>query len=310
MNNSGAVCRIGFLGAALLLVTACAQTPRQKPPVPQQVAERHNLLGLAAESRQKYAAAETEFMEAYRGYRAIEQYHGMVTVLVNSSRLYRRMGNLAATDRVLAEAVALLSQTPALEAEVSFEMTKLALARGDNAAAVTWASRAVRTAAEPDRGRMLNLQALVYLQQTEHAKARDAALAALKSSRGGDDRREEANALRLLGALAYASERYRESQEWYEAALPLDKALALSLRISDDLRGIARSLAAAGELEAAARYYQRSAAINMAEREFGRSSEDLESLRHLYERTNNRERLDETVKLLEKIKQTGSDPGR
>lgn len=310
MNSSGAHFRAGFLVAILLLVTACAQTPRQKPPASVQVAERHNLLGLAAESRQKYAAAETEFMEAYRCYRAIEHYHGMVTVLVNSSRLYRRLGNLTATGRVLTEAVALLPQTPVLEAEVSFEMTKLALARGDNAAAVTWSARAVRTTAEADRGRMLNLQALVFLQQTELAKAREVALAAVKSSRGGGDRREEANALRLLGAIAYTDKQYRESQEWYEAALPLDKALALSLRISDDLRGIARSLAASGDLEAATLHYQRSVAINMAERELGRSGEDLEILRNLYERTNNRERLDETVKLLEKIRQTGSDPGQ
>lgn len=310
MNSSRAHFRAGFLVATLVLVTACAQTPRQKPPASLQVAERHNLLGLAAESRQKYAAAETEFMEAYRCYRAIENYHGIVTVLVNSSRLYRRLGNLTATDRVLTEAVAIVSQTPELEAEVSFEMTKLALARSDNAAAATWSSRAVRTAAEADRGRMLNLQALVYLQQTELGTAKEVAQAALKSSRGGGDRREEANALRLLGAIAYSGKLYRESQELYEAALSLDKTLALSLRISDDLRGIARSLAASGDLEAAALYYQRSAAINMAERERGRSGEDLELLRNLYERTNNRERLDETVKLLEKIRQTASNPGQ
>lgn len=306
MNRADRSLRGGLAVTLVLLSVACAQTPRQKPPAQLQLAERNNLLGMAAESRQKFAAAEIEFMEAYRRYSAVENYRGMVTALVNSSRLYRRQGNLAGTEAVLKQAEQLVPQAPELEAEVSFEMAKLALAKGEPVLAVNWAERAVQSAVAADRGRMLNLQAIACLQLSELPRARDLALAALKASRGVADRREEANALRLLGDIDYAAKLYPESREMYQAALPLDKELALSVRISDDLRGIARSLAATGELEAAAAYFQRSFAINMAERELGRGVKDLESLRELYERAKNGERLAETVKLLEKMKKTGS----
>lgn len=287
---------------------ACAQTPKQKLPAQLQSAERHNLAGIAAESRQKFIAAESEFMEAYRLFSAVENYRGMVTSLVNSSRLYRRQGDTSRAEKVIKPAVDILPHATELEAEVCFEMTKLALARGDDDGAVIWANRGVNSAADIDRGRMLNLHALTYMQKADLPKAKEIAGSALKASRAATDRREEANSFRILGDIAYAGKGYRESLEMYAAALPIDKDMALSIRISDDLRGMARSIAASGDLESAAVYYQRSASVNMAARDFKRGADDLEMLRKVFERTDNRERLSEAAGLLEKITPSGSNP--
>lgn len=302
MNRFTAALRLISALSICLLLAACAQTPRPKLPLPLQEAGQHNLKGIAAESRQKFTAAEAEFLEAYRLYSAVENYRGMVTVLVNCARLYRGQGDTAKTEMVLKQAVQLLPHTPFLETEVSFEMAKLSLAKGDHDAAINWVTRGLKSAAESDRGRMLNLLAMVHCLKNDLLHGKESAEAALKASRGVNDRREEANALRNLGDIAYAGNSFRVSLQMYEAALSIDKELALSLRISDDLRGIAKSSAASNDLEAAAVNYQRSASINMAERNFKRSVEDLDALRTVFERTNNRERLSETVELLEKVK--------
>lgn len=309
MNSSLRYSRIGGgVITVMALITACAQTPKLKPPLQLEQAERHNLQGIAAESRQKFVAAESEFMESYRLYRSVEHYLGMGTALINSSRLYRRQGDYTNTEQVLKQAVGILSQTPELEAEICFEMTKLALAKGDLDAAAIWSARGVKSAAGPDRGRMLNLQAVTAIQQTAPFKAQNLAGLALTASRGSADRREEANALRILGDIAFTGNNFREAQEMYASALSIDKDLALSIRISDDLRGIARSYAAAGDLVPAADHYQRSAAINIAERDFNRGVADLEKLQQVLELANNRERLAEISELLEKIKHPEASP--
>lgn len=290
----------------LLLFTACVQPVRQKSPLRLEQAERHNILGINAETRQMFDLADTEFTESYRLYSGVENYQGMVTALVNSSRLNRQRGDNAKAENAMKLALEILPQTPALEAEVCFEMTKLALANGNHDGAVIWAGRGVDSASEIDRGRMLNVSALAFMQKVDYPKAKELAGAALKASRVVVDRREESNALRLLGDIAYAGKNYRESLEMYAAALPIDKELALSTRISDDLRGIARSFAASENLESAAEHYQRSAAINLAERDFKRGAEDLEMLLRIFERTDNSERFFETAELLEKIKHTST----
>jgi tetratricopeptide (TPR) repeat protein len=306
MNNRFAAIRF-FLLSIFLLLLSCVQPVRQKPPLQFRQAEKHNSMGIAAEARQKYSVAEAEFTEAYRLYSAVENYRGMVTALVNRSRLYRVQNDIAGTEKVLEQAVALMPHAPELEAEICFEMTKLALLKGDRDAAVYWSEKGVNKAANIDRARMLNLLAGSYFLQAEYVKAKETAESALKEGRLSADRREEANSLRLLGNIAFEEKRLHESQEGFAAALIIDKALALPGRISDDLRGLARTKAATGNLSSAADNYRRSASINVAERDFKRGAEDLEMLRKIYQETGNKEQLAATVELLEKVKSSLSN---
>ena len=302
MNSFITALRVSSILTGILLITACAQTARQKLPTQLQQAERHNAAGIAADSLKNNIVAEAEFIEAYRLFATVENYRGMVTALVNSSRLYRSQGDKCKTEKVLMQAVQFLPYTAELEGEVCFEMAKLALLKGAYDDAVSWASRGEKNAAEPDRARMLNLHALTLMQKVDLIKAKELAVAALKASRGTVDRREEANALRMLGDIAHADKNFTAAVEMYAAALAIDKELAISVRISDDLRGMARSSISSADPEAATLHYQRSASINMAANQFQRVAEDLKMLRKIFEDTNNSARLSETDELLEKIK--------
>lgn len=290
-----------LLPTFVLLLTACTQKVVRKQPTQIQQADRHNLLGIAAESRLQLTVADAEFMEAFRLHSGVEHYHGMVMSLVNRSRLYRSQGETAKTEKVLQQAVQLMPHVPELKVEVCFEMSKLALMKGNHDDAVNWANRGVESADAVDMARMLNLQALTFMQKSFFQEASIAADSALKASRGTVDKREEANALRILGDLAYADNRFNESLEKYEAALSIDKELAISSRISDDLRRIARSLTKSGGLSAAMTHYQRSLAINLAEHDLKRGAEDQEILRILSEQINGKVGSSNASKSVEKL---------
>lgn len=289
-------------GGVLLVLPGCAHTPGPASPPAVQQAERHNFLGIAAESRQQFARAESEFAESRRFYRSIEDHHGTVTTLINSSRLYRLMGERNKTARVLDEAVSLLPYVPGLEAEVCFEKAKLALLDKDYAAGLVWASRAAATAATGDRSRMLNLQAQVLLHMGELGRAEEVARSALDAAQKIPDRREEANAYRLLAGIANAGGRFDEAVANYGTALAVDKELALSVRMADDLRGLASATAASGRSASAAEFYRRAAAISIARKDFVGAAEDLETLRTLYEAANDGARASEVAEILRQIR--------
>ncbi len=271
---------------ALLLMTACAQTKAKLPTLLQQ-AERHNVTGVAAESKQKFLAAESEFAEAYRLFSSVENYSGMVTALINSSRLYRRLGDSGRTDFVLKQAVNLIPQTPELEAEICFENSKLATLKGDSNEALLWAERAVNSSKDSDRSRMLNLVALLLLQKSDLPKATEAGEAALKFSRSTADRREEANACRLLGEIALLEKRYPAALQFFEAALLIDKELALPGRVIADLTALSRTFEAQGDITNGAHYLQRAVDAELSDKNSPAAAGKLDKLIKLYERTGN-----------------------
>src|SRR5690349_1202292 len=84
-----------------LVFASCVSSPKQKPPQVLQQAERRNIIGVNAESQGKLAAAESEFIEAHRLFSSVENFHGMVSTLINSSRVFRKKGDFARAETAI-----------------------------------------------------------------------------------------------------------------------------------------------------------------------------------------------------------------
>jgi tetratricopeptide (TPR) repeat protein len=293
-----------------LLLTSCISSPKQKLPLLLQQAERRNVSGVNAESQGKLAAAESEFMEAHRLFSSIENFHGMVSTLINSSRVYRKRGDFAKAGGAIDHALNLGQHTPELAAEIYFERAKNSLAISALDDAGFWAGKAVKAAGEKELSRMLNLYSSICLRKGLLEKAKESAIAAEKSSRSSGEKSEEGNSLRTLAEVAFLEKRFNESLQLYQSALVVDKEVAVSSRISDDLRGAGKAFEMLGDFKAAALSFNRSAATNVAGREFSRAGDDLEKAASLYRKSGDELRASEALLSLEKLRafRPGSDP--
>lgn len=251
--------------AMSLLLTACALTPPPpKAPHAIRAAERHNARGITALEQGRYPAAEAEFNEAYRDYASVENFPGMVTVLVNSSRLYRKQGQPARAAAMIEQAGNLVEQVPALAAEVWFEKGKIAALSNDLNGAVRWADKALQAADDKNRAMILNFYAVTLLQSHDLPHAAQRGESALKESRARDDRLEEANALRTLADIALSRRAAQDAERYYRSALEIDKQLAVSQAVSEDLRGLATTMLQQGRQRLAADYLIRAAETALA----------------------------------------------
>jgi tetratricopeptide (TPR) repeat protein len=293
-----------------LLLSSCVSTPKQRLPVVLQQAERRNIAGVNAESQGKLVAAESEFLEAYRLFSSVENFDGMVTTLINSSRIYREKGDFAKADSAMNHAFNLSRHTPELEAEIYFEKAKLSLSRSALDDAESWADKAVKASGEKDRPRMLNLYSSICLKKGLLHKVKENAIAAEKLSRSFGEKREEGNSLRLLAEAAFSEKRFDDSLQLFQSALVVDKEIAVSNRISDDLRGAGRVYEALGDFSEAALSFNRSAATNLAGRELSRTEEDLAQIVNLYGKSGDERRASDARESLEKLRssRSGSAP--
>lgn len=307
--------RYAALSGVLVIMTpplfsSCISSPKQKLPVVLQQAERRNIFGVNAESHGKLAAAESEFMEAHRLFSSVENFHGMVLTLINSSRVSRKKGDSAKADAAIDHALNLVQHAPELAAEIYFEKAKSSLVKSDLDDAGFWADKAVKTARENELSRMLNLYSLICLRKGLLEKAKENAIAAERSSRSPGEKREEGNSLRILAEVAFLEKRFNDSLQLFQSALVVDKAAAVSNRISDDLRGAGRALEMLGDFTAAALSFKRSAATNVAGREFSRAGDDLEKVAALYKKSGEELLASEALGDLEKLRssRSGSRP--
>jgi tetratricopeptide (TPR) repeat protein len=282
---------------AILSLFACSTAPKQKLPPQLQQAQRHNLAGVAADEKDKLLVAEAELIESYRLFSSVENYRGMITALINSSRVYRRQGDLKKADNVLKKAEILIPDYPDLETELYFESCKLALLKGDKDGALLWGEKGAASAKDADRGRMLNLLAAVHLQKGSVSKGREIAERALNSARSSSDRREEANALRTLGDIACLEKRYNDAFQLYDSALVIDKELAIPGRIAADLAALSRAAEALGDISRSAGYLQRSIDATIADQSVKVAAENLDRLINLYQRSGNNDSAERVLKL-------------
>ncbi len=260
MNKPGGIPCAALLVA--LLISGCAATLPQPQPFARDRANRLNERGVEAAERGDLAAAASDFDEAYRHYSAVEHFPGMVTALINSARVNTARGDITAAGKSLREANALAAFTPSLRGEVAFEQAKLLLKLGKTREALEPGERALAGADGAARSRMINLLAEIRLRLGEPEQADRLANSALAT--GDGNRGERANSLRLLAECALRRGQNETAASRFNEALVIDKELALSARISVDLRGLANAAEQAGQREKAMDFWKRAVDVSLA----------------------------------------------
>src|SRR5207247_2586791 len=106
-------------------------------------------------------------------------------------------------------------------------------------------------------GRASNLRARLALARGDMAAAETEGRRALDLNRRRDERGEQANSMWLVGELAMSRREFTQAEPHYAQALTLDRALAEPQKIVRDLLGLARCVLAQGRREAAADFARR-----------------------------------------------------
>lgn len=244
-------------GGLLVVATACSSTPRPEPSLAERRGLEHNRLGVAAEEQGDLALAGEEFRLAYRAYASLDHDAGAVTALLNQARVERRAGRTTASLELIEHALTMAPADSHLHAEAVLGKALTLMALNHTEEAAIWAEKAVTGAAADKRGRARNLVARLAWQRGDRVVAHSAAEQALAENQAADDRREEANSWRLLGAVAREAGDNSAATRAYAQALSLDKALGLNVRIGDDLEALAQLAQTAGQDEAALDYLRR-----------------------------------------------------
>jgi tetratricopeptide (TPR) repeat protein len=226
-----------FAGLLLLLPAGCAPPPEPESRVAA-AAQRHNRQGIAAVEHDDMPRALREFRRAYELFASIEDFQGCVTLLINQSRVNRRLGDLTAATATIDRAVEIADAV--LPEEVAFEKALVLLAVQDLSEAQRWAQKALLLAEEQNRGPGLNLLGRIELAAGNLSASGDYAELALKSL-SADSGIERANSLRLLGQIALRQGRAEQALAYFGQALLVDKDSGLGPRILSDLTGLAEA---------------------------------------------------------------------
>ncbi len=222
----------------LVLLAGCATAPEPAAPA-RRNADTLNARGVELHRAGELAAAARVFEQAQVQSQAIEYEDGIAQSLLNLARTRQAQGQAGEADAVLAKMLdgVPLSFAPARRAEALAQRTVLALARGDGAGAARWHADALQACGKDCalQATLLNLGARIALERGDALEARRQAEAALPQHRAARNRIETANALRLTGAAALAQSDRQAATQALEEALAIDKALAHSDKIFQDL---------------------------------------------------------------------------
>lgn len=284
MNRGHNAIHACLLAGTILAMAGCAGSV--PPPLPPARAEanRLNERGIEADRRRDGETALAAFSQSYQRYASIEYFPGMVTALINSARVSMSRSDFSAAQRDLARAHELTRFTPWLAPEVCFDQARLLLRQGKAGEARGWGERALSTADDREKARMLNLLADIRFHLGEWEQAEALAERALSLALRHDDQREQASALRLRGECALKREDTANARTYFSQALSLDRELALGPRIAADLRGLAATAELAGERDRAQDLWTRAAEVSLAGSDRAGAVASLERLALLYER--------------------------
>lgn len=212
--------------------------------------------------------ARTLFARSAELHQSVDDVDGTATALISLATLSHRMGDDAAAiaqlDRVLHEREGVYVPEWLVTAAFRKAVILLNLGRIDDAGPVLAAAgdRCGRDCAL--RPGIEVLKARLALLKGDAAAALELALPVASSRETGKE--ERANALRIAGASEEKLMRHDAALMHYRAALELDKPLGLSARIEADLNGMARALAGLGRAGEAEIHARRAALVREAAR--------------------------------------------
>ncbi len=244
-----------------LLLSACGSAPAPRSAT-DEAAIQWDRRGQEAYRRGEYQEALAAYEEALRRYASVEHAEGTGIELLNVAMVESRLGNreraLQVLDQVLASRDAAMPAR--FKAEAAYRRAHMDIEAGNAVGASSWLERAQGFCGDAScevAGRLQNMQARLALLRGDITGAEAAARRGLDINHRRGDALEEANSLRLLADGASRRAQYPQALTFYEQALALDKSAAEPTKITLDLLGASRSLAAQGKTDAAVEYAER-----------------------------------------------------
>ncbi len=251
------------------LLAACSSAPVPRQPLAIEQARAADTNARTALRDGKLPLAQRDFARALALQQSLDDTAGSATAMINLATVAHRLHDdqvaLAWLDRILLEKEGIYPQESRLTAAFRKAVIMADLARLDDA------DKALRIADKLCDGKCSQNFAIGALRARLLLLNGDAqgalALAQELSKRGGAGQGEQANALRIAAAAEEKLQRPASALQHYQAALEMDKALALSERIGEDLNGMARVSARLGHDPEAAEYSRRAVLVNESNRQ-------------------------------------------
>jgi len=257
---------------ALLSLAGCAS-----PLPPQSPADRRREEAARAHERASTSIARGEYDAALRQYQsnlersaAVEDQYESAISMLNMAAVQHRSGNYAAARAMVLAVIGHEPSFPAAyvgRAEARLALIELQQNRLDEAA--LHAERAERLCAASDcvwRLALQNILAEIEMHRGDLVAAEARLRSTLASAGRSADKREQANAWRLLGLVEAKRGRATEARQALLVALEIDGKLEVPERIALDLISLARLERDSGNAQAASRYARRAAAVAEAAR--------------------------------------------
>jgi tetratricopeptide (TPR) repeat protein len=238
-----------------LVLAACGASPKPADPPRLRAALEAESDGARRYGRGDYAAAARRFEEAARLHAAIDDTAGSTRNRLHLARSELALGRAEAALNALAAAQQGSDTAPALDALLLTAQAQLGLARDEDARRSLAMATTQCAGTCPQAASLHLLQARAALAGKRLPDALAHADAALKLLHDKDEGAETGNAWRLLAMARLASGDAVGALPAAQAALDIDRRLAVPEKIARDwlLIGDARSKVSAGEAAAAYR---------------------------------------------------------
>lgn len=212
--------------------------------------------------------AQHDFATALALQQSLDDTAGSATTMINLATVAHQLHDdrtaLAWLDRIVLEKEAIYPQEARLAAAFRKAVIMADLARlGDADQALRFADKLCNRKCTLSSS-IDALRARLLLLNDDARGALELAQAVGKQDGAG--KAEQANALRIAAAAEEKLLRPADALQHYRDALEMDKALALSERIGEDLSGMARASAQLGRAREAAEYSRRAALVNESRR--------------------------------------------
>jgi len=224
--------------AVLIVLAGCAAPGKLVPPVQARAIEL-NQKGLDKFQRKDFVAAEALFRQALNLEKAVENEDGIALNTLNLSQTLRMQGEEAESEK---EVDCLLDERrlaypESRLAEAALQKSLYAMQKKDLGAAGKWQEQAANYCKNTCAlsGKILNVAVRLYLEQGDTAHAMETGRRALDKNRENRDELEIANSLRLLAYANILQGAFAPAMPLLIEALSVDKALAASDKIFEDL---------------------------------------------------------------------------
>lgn len=248
----------------LLSLAACGSAPPRQPAAVEKAKKTEQAAHRSLRDGDLLRAREL-FNQTLLLQQSLENIPATATAAINLSAVLHKLGEDSAAldllDGVLTDTMS--SVSPDMRAAAAFRKGIILADQGkadDAESAVQLARQECRQQCEVEPG-INNLQARLTLGKGDFAAALAIAKNVMNKAAGKE---EQANAQRIAGAAETALNQFEPALQYYQGALALDKELAISSRIVEDLRGISKVLASLGRKQEAEIFARRAEAVSLA----------------------------------------------